>query len=62
MGDTKDPCIGICKFDERICIGCGRSKEEIKGWKKMDKAEKREVLEAARGRMKGMGKKKGKRK
>lgn len=62
MGDTKDPCISLCKFDDRICIGCGRSKEEIKGWKKMDKPEKREVLEAARERLKGLGKKKGKKK
>ncbi|MGY4534733.1 putative Fe-S protein YdhL (DUF1289 family) [Pseudomonas sp. TE3786] len=62
MGDSKDPCISICKFDERICIGCGRSKEEIKGWKKMDKPEKRAVLAEAQQRLKGMGKKKGKRK
>lgn len=62
MGDTKDPCISLCKFDERICIGCGRSKEEIKGWKKMDKPEKRAVLAEAQQRLKGMGKKKGKRK
>lgn len=41
---TKDPCISICKFDDDICIGCGRSKREIKSWKKMDKHEKRSVL------------------
>jgi predicted Fe-S protein YdhL (DUF1289 family) len=62
MGDTKDPCISICKFDDRICVGCGRSKDEIKGWKKMDKPEKREVLEVARERLKGLGKRKGKKK
>jgi predicted Fe-S protein YdhL (DUF1289 family) len=60
MGDTKDPCISICKFDDRICVGCGRSKDEIKGWKKMGKGEKREVLEVARERLKGLGKMKGK--
>lgn len=41
---TKDPCISVCKFDEDICLGCGRSKREIKSWKKMDKDEKRSVL------------------
>jgi predicted Fe-S protein YdhL (DUF1289 family) len=55
MGDTKDPCISICKFDERICIGCGRSKDEIKAWKKMDKPHKREVLAEAEKRLKAMG-------
>ncbi|MBD8705503.1 MULTISPECIES: DUF1289 domain-containing protein [Pseudomonas] len=41
---TKNPCISLCKFDEEICLGCGRSKREIKSWKKMEKDEKRSVL------------------
>ncbi|MEN5027983.1 DUF1289 domain-containing protein [Pseudomonas sp. Ps21-P2] len=41
---TKNPCISLCKFDEEICLGCGRSKREIKSWKKMEKDEKRLVL------------------
>lgn len=42
---SKSPCISLCKFtDDNICIGCGRSKREIKSWKKMDKDEKRTAL------------------
>ena len=41
---TKNPCISLCKFDEEICLGCGRSKREIKSWKKMEKDERRSVL------------------
>lgn len=44
MSNTKNPCISLCKFDDDICLGCGRSKREIKAWKKMDKDEKRSVL------------------
>jgi len=44
MSNAKDPCISVCKFDDDICLGCGRSKREIKAWKKMDKDEKRSVL------------------
>ncbi|MCU1759195.1 DUF1289 domain-containing protein [Pseudomonas sp. 14P_8.1_Bac3] len=44
MSSTKDPCISVCKFSDDICIGCGRSKREIKSWKKLDKADKRTVL------------------
>lgn len=44
MSNTKNPCISVCKFDDDICLGCGRSKREIKAWKKMDKDEKRSVL------------------
>ncbi|MDH1262561.1 MULTISPECIES: DUF1289 domain-containing protein [unclassified Pseudomonas] len=43
----KDPCIGVCKFDDAVCVGCGRSKAEIKGWKKLGKAERRAVLAEA---------------
>ena len=41
---SKNPCIKICQFDADICVGCGRSKREIKAWKKLDKDEKRAVL------------------
>jgi len=43
MTATKDPCIGVCKFTDDICLGCGRTKREIKAWKKLDKDEKRAV-------------------
>jgi predicted Fe-S protein YdhL (DUF1289 family) len=26
---TEQPCVGICIMDGDICIGCGRSSEEI---------------------------------
>ncbi len=41
---SKNPCISLCKFDDDICLGCGRSKKEIKSWKKMDKGERHAVL------------------
>ena len=44
MSSTKDPCIDICKFNDDICIGCGRTKREIRVWKKLDKEDKRIVL------------------
>lgn len=54
MSSSKNPCISLCKFDDDICIGCGRSKKEIKSWKKMDKDERRDVLTQAALRMKGL--------
>ena len=44
MSSTKDPCISVCKFSDDICIGCGRTKREIRAWKKFDKDDKRIVL------------------
>lgn len=45
--DDKNPCIDICTFNQDICIGCGRSKREIKGWKQLDKAGRGAALAAA---------------
>ena len=44
---SKNPCIKICRFDADICVGCGRSKREIKAWKKLDKAERLSLLAEA---------------
>jgi predicted Fe-S protein YdhL (DUF1289 family) len=44
---VKNSCIKVCKFDRNICRGCGRSKAEIKAWKKLDKTEQRAVLAEA---------------
>ncbi|MGI4840380.1 MAG: DUF1289 domain-containing protein [Janthinobacterium lividum] len=52
--NAKNPCIDICKFDENVCIGCGRTKAECKGWKKMEKDERREVNELSIARVNDM--------
>ena len=44
---SKNPCIKICQFDADICVGCGRSKREIKAWEKLDKAERLSLLAEA---------------
>lgn len=39
------PCVDICALDEKdICIGCGRSADEILEWPGMSNEEKRQVL------------------
>lgn len=44
---VKSPCIDICKFDGKTgyCIGCLRTKEECKGWKKMKDKHRRKVID-----------------
>ncbi|MDF3933498.1 DUF1289 domain-containing protein [Pseudomonas citronellolis] len=43
----KDPCIKVCEFDDGVCRGCGRSRAEIKAWKRLDKGERQVVLAEA---------------
>ena len=46
----KSPCVKICKLakrkdsDEKFCLGCGRTKDEIKAWRTMTDMEKQTVL------------------
>lgn len=51
MTAIKDPCISVCQFNADICVGCGRSKREIRAWKKLDKIDKRGVLAEAQLRL-----------
>jgi predicted Fe-S protein YdhL (DUF1289 family) len=44
---SKSPCIKVCEFEQDICLGCGRSRQEIKGWKRLDKAGRRALLAEA---------------
>ncbi|RMH84894.1 DUF1289 domain-containing protein [Pseudomonas sp. AOB-7] len=44
---SKSPCIKVCEFEQDICLGCGRSRQEIKGWKRLDKAGRRVLLAEA---------------
>ena len=42
------PCIRRCCLDGHdICLGCGRSREEIKGWKRLGKGERLALLAEA---------------
>lgn len=43
---VKSPCIDVCAFDGKtgLCIGCFRTRDEIRGWKKMADHRRRQVI------------------
>lgn len=48
MGDKVDnPCVDLCKLKDDICVGCGRSRDEIKRWKKLKNKERKAVRQQA---------------
>lgn len=47
MKEVKSPCIDVCAFERDICLGCGRSKAQIRAWKKLDNPARRAVLAEA---------------
>ena len=53
MKQLKSPCIDICKFTAKNnwCIGCGRTLNECKEWKKMKPYTKILLLKDLKRRM-----------
>jgi len=51
--EIESPCVQICVIhpETRLCTGCLRSIDEIAGWGRMSREERRHVMEAlpARG-------------
>lgn len=45
MSDSvKSPCVKLCKLHEGICVGCGRTKEEIGQWSTMTTDQQQQVI------------------
>ena len=45
------PCIKVCVLDTRnVCVGCGRTIDEITQWSRMTEEQQRQVCDSARQR------------
>ena len=48
------PCISVCILDPagtNVCIGCGRTLDEVAAWSQMTNAQRREVVARAPARL-----------
>ena len=54
--DMESPCIKICTYDPGtgLCLGCGRTLEEIGAWFSMSDDERRAVMQELPGRLRQM--------
>lgn len=57
--DIDNPCIAVCQLSGDLCLSCGRSKDDIRQWKRMKRPEKMAAVQRAKLRMKSLLKKKG---
>lgn len=50
------PCVKICTYDPQsgLCLGCGRTLEEIGDWFSMTDAERRAVTDQLSDRLKAL--------
>jgi predicted Fe-S protein YdhL (DUF1289 family) len=49
----ESPCLKICTYqrDAGMCVGCGRTLEEISGWQTMSDAERRRIMDELPARL-----------
>ncbi|MEM6616786.1 MAG: DUF1289 domain-containing protein [Pseudomonadota bacterium] len=49
----ESPCVQICVIDDvsGFCIGCGRTRQEIAGWRSMTDDQRRDSMEGLADRM-----------
>ena len=49
----ESPCISVCRYDNEVCAGCGRTVDEVVGWYDMTDDEKQAVLNRLEKKEKG---------
>jgi len=40
----ESPCISICRYEDEVCVGCGRTVDDVVNWYDMTDEEKQAVL------------------
>jgi predicted Fe-S protein YdhL (DUF1289 family) len=53
----ESPCVKICTYEPsiRMCSGCGRTLEEVRGWFAMTDQQRRAVMDALPERLRRNG-------
>ena len=41
----KRPCVKICTLEDGVCIGCGRTQDEIREWVIMTENQREKIME-----------------
>jgi predicted Fe-S protein YdhL (DUF1289 family) len=55
MDTVQSPCIAICRLnDEGVCIGCGRTVDEVGEWLAATDDRRRAICHAASARLKDL--------
>lgn len=55
--NKETPCVAICVIDPKakLCLGCGRTLQEIARWGRMDSAERLSIMATLETRMTDLG-------
>lgn len=54
--DVPSPCVrNCCLDDDDVCLGCGRTLQEILAWQQGPDSERREIIARSRERLRQRG-------
>lgn len=42
--DVESPCISVCRYEDEVCVGCGRTVDEVVEWYNMTNEQKQEII------------------
>lgn len=42
---VESPCISICRYENEICVGCGRTVEEVTEWYNFTDKQKQKIID-----------------
>lgn len=43
-GTIKTPCVLLCKLEDDICIGCGRTVDQIRYWRTYSDEQREQII------------------
>ena len=49
----ESPCISVCRMENEVCVGCGRTVDDVVNWYDMTDDEKKAVLNRLEKKAKG---------
>ena len=50
---VESPCVSVCRLENQVCVGCGRTADDIVNWYDMTDDEKQTVLHRIEKESKG---------
>ncbi len=51
--EIESPCISVCRYENEVCVGCGRTVDDITNWYDMTDKQKQAVLNRIEKESKG---------
>lgn len=49
LTEITSPCVKVCRLEEGVCIGCGRTQDQIRMWTTYSNEERNTIMETLCG-------------